>query len=66
VLGIIIPAHNEADPIKARILATQRGVICINDWTGHSDPVRKDFLNTYCDADGHRHIHGQTSVFQLE
>jgi len=58
VLSIIIPAHNEGDPIKARILAAQWDVLSINDWTGHSDRVRKDFLNTYCDADGHRHIHG--------
>lgn len=34
------------------------GVISVNDWTGHSDAVRQNFVDTYCDADGHRHIHG--------
>lgn len=34
------------------------GVISIQDWAGHCDAVREQFLTTYCDADGHRHIHG--------
>ncbi|MDE1182529.1 glycosyltransferase [Paraburkholderia sp.] len=34
------------------------GVISVDDWTGHSERVREDFLQTYRDADGHRHIHG--------
>jgi glycosyltransferase involved in cell wall biosynthesis len=34
------------------------GVISVEDWTGHSDAVRQNFVDTYCDANGHRHIHG--------
>jgi glycosyltransferase involved in cell wall biosynthesis len=34
------------------------GVISVDDWTGHSDAVRENFVVTYQDADGHRHIHG--------
>jgi glycosyltransferase involved in cell wall biosynthesis len=34
------------------------GVIQIDDWTGHHEAVREDFVSTYTDADGHRHIHG--------
>lgn len=34
------------------------GVIRVADWTGHSDAVREDFVATYRDVDGHRHIHG--------
>jgi glycosyltransferase involved in cell wall biosynthesis len=34
------------------------GVIQIDDWTGHHAAVREDFVTTYTDADGHRHIHG--------
>jgi glycosyltransferase involved in cell wall biosynthesis len=34
------------------------GVIGIEDWSGHSEAVRKDFVTTYHDGDGHRHIHG--------
>ncbi|KAA0997463.1 glycosyltransferase [Paraburkholderia panacisoli] len=34
------------------------GVISVHDWSGHCDAVREDFLRTYCDADGHHHIHG--------
>jgi glycosyltransferase involved in cell wall biosynthesis len=34
------------------------GVISVGDWSGHSDAVRENFVTTYRDADGHRHIHG--------
>ncbi|WP_436206905.1 glycosyltransferase [Caballeronia sp. LjRoot31] len=34
------------------------GVIGVEDWTGHSSAVREDFVATYRDAEGHRHIHG--------
>lgn len=60
-------AFTDADTIVAEDWLVQQlrcnadavcGVISINDWTGHSDAVRQDFVNTYCDADGHRHIHG--------
>jgi glycosyltransferase involved in cell wall biosynthesis len=34
------------------------GVIQIDDWTGHHEAVCEDFVTTYIDADGHRHIHG--------
>lgn len=34
------------------------GVISVQDWSGHSSAVREDFIATYRDADGHRHIHG--------
>ncbi|NKJ50835.1 glycosyl transferase [Burkholderia sp. SG-MS1] len=34
------------------------GVISVTDWGGHSDAVRENFVTTYRDADGHRHIHG--------
>ncbi|CAB3795426.1 hypothetical protein LMG27177_03844 [Paraburkholderia fynbosensis] len=33
------------------------GVISVTDWRGHSDAVRENFVTTYRDADGHRHIH---------
>jgi glycosyltransferase involved in cell wall biosynthesis len=34
------------------------GVISIENWTGHSAAVRQDFIATYRDTDGHRHVHG--------
>ncbi|QQC67696.1 glycosyltransferase [Paraburkholderia ginsengisoli] len=34
------------------------GVISVGDWSGHSDAVRENFVTTYHDVDGHRHIHG--------
>lgn len=34
------------------------GVISVRDWSGHCDAVREEFHRTYCDADGHHHIHG--------
>lgn len=34
------------------------GVISVEDWTGHSEAVRADFVATYQDMNGHRHIHG--------
>jgi glycosyltransferase involved in cell wall biosynthesis len=34
------------------------GVIGIEDWSGHSEAVRDDFVTTYRDSNGHRHIHG--------
>ncbi|ASL48925.1 Putative glycosyltransferase EpsH (plasmid) [Burkholderia sp. AD24] len=34
------------------------GVIGVTSWAGHSDAVRENFIATYRDEDGHRHIHG--------
>lgn len=34
------------------------GVIGVEDWSCHSAAVREDFIATYRDRDGHRHIHG--------
>lgn len=34
------------------------GVIGVDSWAGHSDAVRKNFIATYRDEEGHRHIHG--------
>jgi glycosyltransferase involved in cell wall biosynthesis len=34
------------------------GVITIADWTGHHAETRADFVTTYRDVEGHRHVHG--------
>nr|WKF55654.1 hypothetical protein HUO10_000098 [Paraburkholderia busanensis] len=34
------------------------GVVSVENWTGHSIAVQTDFIATYRDRDGHRHIHG--------
>ncbi|SAL01773.1 Glycosyl transferase family 2 [Caballeronia pedi] len=34
------------------------GVITISDWTGHHAETRADFVTTYRDVEGHRHVHG--------
>jgi glycosyltransferase involved in cell wall biosynthesis len=34
------------------------GVVSVENWTGHSAAVREDFVATYRDRDGHRHVHG--------
>ena len=34
------------------------GVITIDDWSMHDQAVRDDFITTYRNASGHRHIHG--------
>ncbi|SAK70206.1 Glycosyl transferase family 2 [Caballeronia glebae] len=34
------------------------GVITVSDWTGHQAETRADFLATYRDVEGHRHVHG--------
>lgn len=34
------------------------GVISVDDWSGHSQAVQDDFVATYKDVNGHRHIHG--------
>ncbi|MEZ0604191.1 glycosyltransferase family 2 protein [Paraburkholderia sp. IW21] len=34
------------------------GVISIENWTGHGAAVRQDFISTYRDREGHRHVHG--------
>jgi glycosyltransferase involved in cell wall biosynthesis len=34
------------------------GSICVDDWDGHPTVVREIFASLYCDADGHRHVHG--------
>lgn len=34
------------------------GVITVSDWTGHHAETRADFLATYRDVEGHRHVHG--------
>jgi len=34
------------------------GVITVSDWAGHHVETKADFLGTYRDVEGHRHIHG--------
>jgi glycosyltransferase involved in cell wall biosynthesis len=34
------------------------GVITVSDWTGHHAETRADFVTTYRDVEGHRHVHG--------
>lgn len=34
------------------------GTVQVGDWTDHAPHVRRHFEATYCDRDGHRHIHG--------
>jgi glycosyltransferase involved in cell wall biosynthesis len=34
------------------------GVVTVENWTGHTAAVRQDFIATYRDRDGHRHVHG--------
>ena len=34
------------------------GTIEVCDWSEHSEQVRRHHKATYCDRDGHRHIHG--------
>jgi glycosyltransferase involved in cell wall biosynthesis len=34
------------------------GVVAVNDWPPHSEPVRQRFEQRYTDANGHCHIHG--------
>jgi glycosyltransferase involved in cell wall biosynthesis len=34
------------------------GVISVENWTGHAAAVRQDFITTYRDCEGHRHVHG--------
>lgn len=34
------------------------GVITVSDWAGHPTETRADFLATYRDMEGHRHVHG--------
>jgi cellulose synthase/poly-beta-1,6-N-acetylglucosamine synthase-like glycosyltransferase len=60
-------AFSDADTVVAADWLVQQlrcgtdvvcGVISVRDWSGHSPAVRDNFVNTYRDADGHRHIHG--------
>ncbi len=34
------------------------GTIAIEEWSLHASGVRREFEASYCDRDGHRHIHG--------
>jgi glycosyltransferase involved in cell wall biosynthesis len=34
------------------------GTVGVKSWDEHSPAVRQQFMDTYTDADGHRHIHG--------
>ncbi|MFM0175851.1 glycosyltransferase family 2 protein [Paraburkholderia sediminicola] len=60
-------AFTDADTTVARDWLVQQlgcradavcGVISVDDWSDHSDAVRENFVATYRDIDGHRHIHG--------
>jgi glycosyltransferase involved in cell wall biosynthesis len=60
-------AFSDADTVVAADWLVQQlrcgtdvvcGVISVTDWSGHSPAVRDNFVKTYRDADGHRHIHG--------
>lgn len=60
-------AFSDADTVVASDWLVQQlrcaadvvcGVISVNDWSGHSTAVRENFVETYRDIDGHRHIHG--------
>jgi glycosyltransferase involved in cell wall biosynthesis len=60
-------AFSDADTVVAADWLVQQlrcgsdvvcGVISVSDWTAHCPAVRENFVATYRDADGHRHIHG--------
>ncbi|MGY8904289.1 MAG: glycosyltransferase [Burkholderiales bacterium] len=34
------------------------GTVAVNDWGAYGDHMQRHYAATYCDADGHSHVHG--------